>query len=160
MDRTNNETEDDDSCWHWAPTLHCTWSPSNRLCPNTAWEVTMSLPTGQKGNSGSGRDTAPRTSAYGSSSVQIPLPWVCLASVGHNGQSLPVEGSTGQVGRTYLVGAGEGVGCSRRRCLSPRRGEDLASSSLPPSVVLGLLQEKMGCRWEEVRSAPRGHRCH
>lgn len=159
MDRTNNGTEEDDSRWHRAPTLHCTWSPSNRLWPHTAWEVTMSLPTGQKANPGSGRDTAPRTSAYGSSSVQIPRPWACLASAGHSGQPLPVEGSTGHVGHTYLVGAGEG-GCSRRRGLSPRRGEDSATSPFPPSVVLDLLQGEMGCRGEEVRRAPRRHRSH
>lgn len=109
MDRTNNGTEEDDSRWHRAPTLHCTWSPSNRLWPHTAWEVTMSIPTGQKANPGSGRDTAPRTSAYGSSSVQIPRPWACLASAGHSGQPLPVEGSTGHVGHTFLVGAGGGA---------------------------------------------------
>lgn len=39
--------------------------------PNMAWEATMSLPTGQRGNPCSGRDTAPRNPACGSS-VQIP----------------------------------------------------------------------------------------
>lgn len=90
------------------PPLHCTWSPSNRFWPNIAWEVTVSLHTGQKRNPGSGRDTAPRTSAYGSSSVQIPLPWACLASSGDSGQPFPVEGSTWPVGHTYLVATGEG----------------------------------------------------
>lgn len=94
--------------------------------------------------------------------LQIPLLWACLASSGDIGQPLPVEGSTWPVGHTYLVGAGKGWAAADEGSpgSQPKKGRGLGPSPFPPSVVLDLLQGEMGCRWEEVRRARRGHRCH
>lgn len=132
MDRTSNETEEDDIRWHWAPTLHCTWSPSNRFCPNAAWEVTMSLPTGQKRNPGSARDAAPRTLAYGSSSADSSA--LGLPSLFRGQWAAP------SCRRLHLAcgshisgGCWGGVGCSRRRepGVSAQEGERTRPLTLP-----------------------------
>lgn len=108
---------------------------------------------------------APRTSACGSSSVQIPPPWACLAPAGESGQPLPAEGSTGHVGHTYPVGTGDRGGLHQMKGgqgLSPRWGEDLAFPPFPPSTGPaaagggGTQSPVQGGR--ESRRALRGHR--
>lgn len=133
----------------------------------------MPLPTGQRGNPDSGRDTAPRTPACGSS-VQIPQCWACLAPAEGDGKPLPA-GHSGRHTSCGVLVRGWAAADEGRLSVSAQEGERTRPSHLshpyPPSLVQGLggpaaagrggrqvgrrspVQEQ-----RESKSAPRGHR--